>query len=184
MRRWRKCHLVLTFLHILLDEDIRIIYIYTAYVYAFYDHLSYRISLLAFSSPPPLLSPCFFFNRAENYVLYSIRTVYHSRALFCIFTLTFSLPWCASRGPTKRRKKTNTLQGEQEREREKEKPFKEPLRKGDWKVSRGLKHAKTCLVSVVSGWGEGEKRVLSLLHPRVSSDYLNARVSHQRFEYF
>lgn len=131
------------------------IYIYTAYVYAFYDHLSYRISLLAYSSPPPLSSPCFFFNRAENYVLYSIRTVYHSRALFCIFTLTFSLPWCASRGPTKRRKKTNTLQGEQEREREKEKPFKEPLRKGDWKVSRGLKHAKTCLVSVVSGWGRG-----------------------------
>ena len=75
---------------------------------------------------------------------------------------------------------------EREREREREKPFKEALRKGDWKVSRGLKHAKTCLVSVMSrdGGEEREKRVLSLLHPRVSSDYLNARVSHQRFEYF
>lgn len=53
------------------------------------------------------------------------------------------------------RKRILSKESKREREREKEKPFKEPLRKGDWKVSRGLKHAKTCLVSVVSGWGRG-----------------------------
>lgn len=132
-------------------------YIYTAYVYAFYDHLSYRISLLAYSSPPPLPSPCFFFNRAENYVLYSIRTVYHSRALFCIFTLTFSLPWCASRGPTKRRKKTNTLQGEQERERERKRsPLKNLFGKATGKFRAGSNTRKLVLFRLSRGGGGGE----------------------------
>lgn len=126
-------------------------------MYAFYDHLSYRISLLAYSSPPPLPSPCFFFNRAENYVLYSIRTVYHSRALFCIFTLTFSLPWCASRGPTKRRKKTNTLQGEQERERERKRsPLKNLFGKATGKFRAGSNTRKLVLFRLSRGRGGGE----------------------------
>lgn len=76
---------------------------------------SYRIPLLAYLLSLPLLPS--FSTVLKIMSFYSIRTVYHSRALFCIFTLTFSLPWCASRGPTKRRKKTNALRGEKERER-------------------------------------------------------------------
>lgn len=122
--------------------------------------------LFFFLRPSP-----FFFNRAENYVRYNIRGVYHSRALFYIFTLTFS-PCCASREPTKRRKKANTLQGE--------KPFRKALRKGDWKLSRGCKHAE------VSCFEKRGADPFCHLDP-VFLDYLNAgasRGSHQCFEYF
>ena len=156
-------------------------------MYVLCDHLSYRISLLAYFSL--LFSPL---HPSFSTVLKIMSFIAFGPFTILERSFAFSRSLSPSLGARREgrqrgeRKRILSKERKREREREREKPFKEALRKGDWKVSRGLKHAKTCLVSVVSrdGGEEREKRVLSLLHPRVSSDYLNARVSHQRFEYF
>ena len=152
-------------------------------MYVLCDHLSYRISLLAYFSP--LLSPL---HPSFSTVLKIMSFIAFGPFTILERSFAFSRSLSPSLGARREgrqrseRKRILSKERKREREREREKPFKEALRKGDWKVSRGLKHAKTCLVSVVSGWGGGAGEACSFVTsspcfqwlfkcPRVSSAF-------------